>query len=188
LNAQKKFVALSTTGQLSIVALAAGFLLSFAFFVLPEFLGGSMGLPERGWFLVSWNLPGPLMFISVFRIHALRVISEHCSGKREVLGITRWVRFWFSISMAFGALSIAFLTLSDLWGVLPLPTLLATVGIVALWLILVVSTLGLLKMGHYQGVLGSVERVRERERILLGLTSIVFLIFTGFSSIMISLP
>jgi hypothetical protein len=71
---------------------------------------------------------------------------------------------------------------------LPPHLLLGTGGTVILWTILVSSTIILLKVRCNRKMLNQIERARERERILLALTSIVFLIFTGFSSAMISLP
>jgi hypothetical protein len=183
LDVNKKFVLLSAAGQLSIVVLATSFLLSFFFFVLP-----GTGREEQGWFIISWNLPGPLMFISVFRIHSLRIIHEKTLGKKNVLGMTRWVRFWFLVSIMFGLLSVAFLLISNLGSILPLHLLLGAAMIVTLWTVLVSSTIVLFKTGGNRRMLNQIERARERERILLALTSIVFLIFTGFSSAMISLP
>jgi hypothetical protein len=178
-----KFVLLNAAGQISIVILATSFLFSFVFFVLP---GRDPGV--QGWFIIGWNLPGPLMFISVFRIHSLRAIHEKIVGEKNALGITRWVRFWFMVSIMFGLLSVAFLLISNLGSTLPLHLLLGTVGTVILWAILVSSTIILVKMKCNRKMLNQIERARERERILLALTSIVFLIFTGFSSAMISLP
>lgn len=183
----KKFDLLNSVGQYSIVLLSAAFIASFLLFVLPQFRSISAASAEQSWFLISWNIPGPLMFISVFRIHTLRVINEKISGKRNAMGITRWVRFWFMISVAFGVLSLAFLIVSN-FGALPSLLALSSVGIVALWLALVLSTVALLKMKHGKEILKNIERYKTRERVLLALTSVVFLIFTGFSSIVLSLP
>jgi hypothetical protein len=173
-------------GQFSIVVLSLIFLISFAFFVLPRFPSVLEGSGGREWFIVSWNLPGPLMFISVFRIHALRRIQELASRRRKVLGITRWVRFWFVVSVTFGALSLAFLLLYTNPASLKLLEFLSVLLVIALWAAVVGSSL-LLRLGSYRNP-RSIEALRKRERCILGLTSVVFLIFTTLSSIALSFP
>lgn len=188
MDASRKFVILAMAGRLSIVILAVSFLVSFVVFVLPRFPAMGADSVERGWFIVSWNLPGPLMFISVFRIHALRVLHEQALGRKNVLRITRWVKFWFFVSVMFGVLSLAFLIISDLPSALPSKLPLAMAGIAVPWIILVSSTITLFKMKLGREASSLIKSARKKERVLLALTSIVFLIFTGFSSIVLSLP
>jgi hypothetical protein len=126
------------------------------------------------------------MFISVFRIQALRVIHEKTSGKKYAFGITWWVKFWFYASVVFGLVSLAFLVTNI--GAMTMPAIMATVVMAALWVTLVASTLVSIKMTHDKGVLDHIERARKFERTLLVLTSVVFLVFTGYPSITVLMP
>ncbi len=174
-------------GQIAITLLSAIFFLSFVVFVLPRFPDVLSNSGEREWFIVSWNLPGLLMFVSNFRIQAIRSAIERAGRKSFALRITRWVRFWFIASLAFGALSLlwlfVFLNLESLgsW------TLVATVLAIVLWVAVVSSSLclALKKTKENKTVL---ENLLTWERRLLGITSFVFLIFTTFSSIAMSFP
>ena len=130
------------------------------------------------------------MFVMVFRIHALRVIRERILGAKKVLGITLWVKFWFVAAMAFGMVTLPFLTNTYLIGgaAMPWHLSLGTAVVVIAWLALLSSTISLLKTRCSKILLPTVERARKIDRILLAPSSIVFLFFTGLSSITVLFP
>jgi len=178
---------LGTIGQFAISSLSIIFLVSSIFFVLPDFPNILQNSKGQEWFIVSWNLPGPLMFISVFRVHALRIIQEKLAGRKHVLGITQWVKFWFVVSVAFGILSVTSLLLYMNPTSLQPIVLLGVLVIIILWITTVTSSIALLRQNREKN-LESVKTLRKRERLILGLTSIVFLLFTTLSSIALSFP
>jgi len=177
---------IGTLGQFSIVALSIIFLVSFILFVLPRFPSVLENSGEREWFIVSWNLPGPLMFISVFRVHVTRMLQEKLA-RRKVLGVTRWVKFWFIVSITFGIISLLSLLIYTNPTSLPPPTLLGVIAVASLWVLVIGSSIIMATMSP-TGSAKSLDGLRQRERVILGLTSIVFLVFTTLSSIALSFP
>jgi hypothetical protein len=166
--------------------LSAIFLCSFVLFVLPRFPDVMGNSGDREWFIVSWNLPGLLMFISNFRIQALRAIIAR-SARGEDFRITPWVRFWFLCATAFGVLTLAWLSIFLRPTSLPWGSLLSMFGVISLWLVVVVSSLIISIPGSRRDA-GTYYELLRWERRLLGLTSFVFLIFTTFSTIAMSFP
>lgn len=177
---------LALIGQISIAGLGVIFFLSFLLFVLPSFPDIVENSGQREWFVVSWNLPGPLMFISVFRIQALRSIMGRVKHENP-FNITRWVRFWFVTSLALGIFTLGWLVQYLHLASLSLPLLTLTLATIVLWVVVALSSLGL-TFTDLKNSGEKLENALNRERMLLGLTSAVFLIFTSFSTIAMSFP
>jgi len=175
--------------HLASIVLIACFFISLVFTVLPR-LPFPKGSEDWGWAIVSWNLAGPLMFIMVFRIHALRVIKEHVLKAKKVLGITLWVKFWFVAAVTFGMLTLPFLVNTYLIGGawMPWHLIVGTVVVVIAWFALLFSTISLLRVRCSKNMLPAVEKARKINRILLAFSSIVFLFFTGLSSVTLLFP
>ncbi len=149
----------------------------------------------HAWFVVSWNLPGPLMFISVFRVHVFRVMHMKAHGKileknhvKKTVGVTPWVSFWFFVTLILGFMGLALLLIYSLLGVMTIVMQLATIGTFALWFLLIGSTAVLYKTKVDKKMIDRIDRARRRERTLLAITSMVFLVFTLYSSIVLSIP
>ncbi len=134
------------------------------------------------------------MFISVFRIHVFRIIHMKAHEKileknhvKKMVGVTPWVSFWFFVTLILGFMGIAMLMIYSLLGIMPALMQLATVGIFVLWLVLICSTGLLYRTKIDKRMLDKIEQARKRERILLVITSMVFLVFTLYSSIVLSI-
>lgn len=185
----KKFESKNNAALFASMTLIVSFFVSFFLIVLPTFPKNPTNPEYWGYFISSWNLSGPLMFISVFRIHALRVIDGRIRGK-QTIGITLWVKFWFAASMGFGLLTLPFLAkfyLYDGASISSLSRLNIAIVVVA-WITLLYSTLSMLQTKCSRGMEQSVKKARKNESIILAISSIVFLIFTGLSSIAILFP
>lgn len=189
MNAVQKFRLKNSVAHLASIVLIACFFISLVFTVLPR-LPFPKGSEYWGWAIASWNLAGPLMFIMVFRIHALRVIEEHVLKAKKVLGITLWVKFWFTAAMTFGLLTLPFLANSYLIGGAWMPwyLIVGTIAVIIAWFALLFSTISLLRVRCSKAMLPAVEQARKINRILLALSSIVFLFFTGLSSVTLLVP
>lgn len=109
MNSVQKFRLYTGAAHMASIALIAFFFVSLIFTFLPRLPGYPTNLESWGWFITAWNLPGPLMFIIVFRVHVLRVIRERILKVEKVLGITLWVKFWFTAAIAFGLVTLPFL-------------------------------------------------------------------------------
>lgn len=185
----QKFKLKNDVAHLASIVLIACFFISLVFTVLPR-----LPFPKEseywGWAIVSWNLAGPLMFIMVFRIHALRVINEHVLKAKKVLGITLWVKFWFAAAVTFGLLTLPFLANTYLIGSAGMSwyLIVGTVAVIIAWFALLFSTISLLRIRCSKAMLPAVEQARKINRILLALSSIVFLFFTGLSSVTLLVP
>lgn len=188
-DAVQRFRLKNGVAHFASIVLIACFFISLVFTVLPR-LPFPKGSEDWGWAIVSWNLAGPLMFIMVFRIHALRVIKEHVLKAKKVLGITLWVKFWFAAAVIFGLLTLPFLVNTYLIGGAGMPWYLSvsTFVVVIAWFALLFSTISLLRVRCSKAMLPAVEQARKINRILLASSSIVFLFFTGLSSITILFP
>ena len=186
MNAVQKFKLSNRAAHVASIVLIACFFLALVLTVLPR-LPFPTSLDDWGWAIASWNFAGPLMFIMVFRIHALRVIKERILKTKSVLGITLWVKFWFAAALAFGLLTLPFLADTYLIGgaLMPWHTLAGTAVVIAAWFMLLFSTISLLWVKCSKAMLPAVEQSRKINRILLAFSSIVFLVFTGLSSITI---
>lgn len=189
MDAVQKFRLKNDAAHLASIVLITCFFISLVFTVLPK-LPFPRGPEDWGWAISSWNLAGPLMFIMVFRIHALRVIREQIVKTKQVLGITLWVKFWFAAAVAFGVLTLPFLANAYLigWAVMPWYLSVGTAVIIVAWLVLLVSTASLLRTRCSKVMLPAAERARKITRVLLAPSSIVFLFFAGLSSITILFP
>ncbi|KXB01857.1 hypothetical protein AKJ44_02060 [candidate division MSBL1 archaeon SCGC-AAA261F17] len=137
----------------------------------------------------SWNLVGPLMFIVVFRIHALRRIFKTLMSK-PTIGVTPWVRFWFLAAMFFGLattpyLAHSFLQNGSTFFLIDLLTLLTVVS----WVLLVALTVWISRMSskHSSRKLKRVKKSQRAHQWLLAPSSAVFFIFTGIYSFIIML-
>ncbi|KXB09663.1 hypothetical protein AKJ35_00165 [candidate division MSBL1 archaeon SCGC-AAA833F18] len=97
----------------SMLILVASFILAFLFAFAPTMPDLPQDPAQLRWFVSSWNLAGPLMFIVVFRIHALRRIFKTLMSK-PTIGVTPWVRFWFLAAMFFGLATTPYLAHSFL--------------------------------------------------------------------------
>ncbi|MDI6642969.1 MAG: hypothetical protein QMD95_02840 [Candidatus Hodarchaeaceae archaeon] len=183
-----RFKSLNDAAHVASIILIMFFFVSLIFTVLPNLPRYPTDPESWGWYIITWNLPGPLMFITVFRIHALRVIGERIQGKK-VMGITMWVKFWFIVAISFGLLTLPFLANTYLLGGATMSWYMAvgTIMVVIAWFVLLFSTLSLLWVGCSKTMLAEVERARKINRVLLAPTSIVFLFFTGLSSVTILL-
>lgn len=176
--------AVNQVGHVASIVLILGFFVSLVFTVLPEFPTYPSSAETWGWFITAWNLPGPLMFIMVFRIHALRVVKNRILKEKRALGITLWVKFWFTAAVAFGLLTMPFLVKAYLSGAtIPWYMTAGTAMIIAAWFALLFSTVGLINLRCSKSMLPEIKRARKIERVLLAPSSIVFLVFTGLSSI-----
>lgn len=188
-DAVQRFRLKNGVAHLASIVLIACFFISLVFTVLPR-LPFPKGSEDWGWAIVSWNLAGPLMFIMVFRIHALRVIKEHVLKAKKVLGITLWVKFWFTAAVTFGLLTLPFLVNTYFVGGAGMPWYLSvgTATVVIAWFALLFSTISLLRVRCSKAMLPAVGEARKINRILLASSSIVFLFFTGLSSVTILVP
>ncbi|HDI13108.1 MAG: hypothetical protein DRN83_02305 [Hadesarchaea archaeon] len=172
-------------GHAASVVLILCFFASLIFTVLPKFPEYPSGSEVWAWFIAAWNLPGPLMFVMVFRIHALRVVKGSILRKKDVLGITLWVKFWFVIAVAFGLITMPFLfrACAESGAVMPWYLSTGTAAIIIAWFALLFSTAYLIRLRCSKDMLPEVERAGRMEHLLLAPSSIVFLFFTGLSSI-----
>lgn len=190
MNSVKRFKLINNAGHLACIVLMVCFFISLVFTVLPRFPGYPTGLENWGWFITAWNLPGPLMFIMVFRIHALRVVRSRILKEKQILGITLWVKFWFTAAVAFGLLTLPFLANTYLVGgaAIPWHMIAGVATVVVAWFVLLFSTISLIRIKCSKTMLPAVEKARKIERFLLAPSSIAFLFFTGLSSITILFP
>lgn len=190
MNSVQKFRLYTGAAHVTSIALIAFFFISLIFTFLPRLPGYPTNLESWGWFITAWNLPGPLMFIMVFRVHALRVIRERILKAEKVLDITLWVKFWFIAAVAFGLMTLPFLANVYLVGGagMPLHMSAGIICVIIAWFTLLFSTIALLRIGCSKAMLPAVEQARKINGVLLALSSIVFLVFTGLSSITILFP
>lgn len=189
MDAVQKFKLANDAAHLASIVLIACFFISLIFTVLPK-LPFPRGPEDRGWATAVWNLAGPLMFIVVFRIHALRVIAERIRKAGRVLGITLWVKFWFIAAIAFGLVTLPFLANAYLasGALMPWYVGAGVVCVIIAWFVLFLSTVALLKIKCSKAMLPAVEQARKIDRGLLAPSSLVFLFFTGLSSITLLFP
>jgi len=189
MDAAQRFRLRNDVAHLASIVLIACFFISLVFTILPR-LPFPTDPEGWGWAIASWNLAGPLMFIMVFRIHALRVIRGHVLKVKKVLGITLWVKFWFAAATIFGLLTLPFLVNTYLVGGAWMPwyLVIGTATVVIAWFALLYSTISLLRVRCSKAMLPAVEQARKIDRIILAPSSIVFLFFTGLSSITILFP
>jgi len=189
MNAVQKFRLKNDVAHLASIVLIACFFIALVFTVLPR-LPFPKGSEDWGWAIASWNLAGPLMFIMVFRIHALRVVRGHALKAKRVLGITLWVKFWFAAAVTFGLLTLPFIVNTYLIGGagMSLHLIVGTAVVIIAWFALLFSTISLLRVRCSKAMLPAVEQARKINRIMLAPSSIVFLLFTGLSSITILFP
>lgn len=190
LNSIQKFRLYTGVAHVASIALIIFFFISLIFTFLPGLPRYPTNREDWGWFITAWNLPGPLMFIIVFRVHALRVIRDHILKVEKVLGITFWVKFWFTVAVAFGLVTLPFVANVYLAGSagMPLHISAGVICVVLAWLTLLFSTMTLLRIRCSKAMLPAVEQARKINRALLAPSSIVFLFFTGLSSITILFP
>lgn len=189
MNSVKRFRLANDAGHLASIVLMVCFFISLIFTVLPRFPSYPTGGGNWGWFITAWNLPGPLMFIMVFRIHALRVVKSRIQKQKQILGITLWVKFWFIAAVAFGLLTLPFLANTYLVGGAAMPWHIATgtAAVIIAWFVLLFSTISLVRTEYSKAMLPIMGKARKIELFLLAPSSIVFLFFTGLSSITILL-
>lgn len=186
----KRFKLVNNASHLASAVLMVCFFASLVFTLLPVFPRYPTGSEKWGWFITSWNLPGPLMFIIVFRIHALRVMKCRIQKDKNILGITLWVKFWFIAAVAFGLLTLPFLVNTYLIGGAAMPwyMTIGTAAVVLAWLLLLFSSIFLVQTRCSKVMLPAVNQARKFERFMLAPSSIVFLFFSGLSSIAILFP
>jgi len=186
----RKLILNNKLAYLSIGALVFWFLLAFLLALVPE-LPSFPSSPDRWqWFVSSWNLAGPIMFIVVFRIHTLRELHNIIQRQKPTVGVTPWVRFWFGAAIVFGLATL----LSVLWahfGSQSAPTslhasVLTIVPIIA-WALLVYLSISLFRMREKcsKSMLNPLKKARPIHNWLLVPSSLVFFIFTGLHSFVI---
>ncbi len=105
----QKFRLANKLSYFAIGVLILCFLLTLVFALLPELPSYPKQLGQWRWFIASWNLAGPLMFIVVFRIHVLREMENIIKEVRPRVGVTWWVKFWFMAATFFGLITLPFL-------------------------------------------------------------------------------
>ncbi|MEM3402880.1 MAG: hypothetical protein QW179_05515 [Candidatus Hadarchaeales archaeon] len=183
-------VHMSRLGRFSIILLSAAFFATFFFFMLPTFPVLRNHIKNFGWVLPGWNLPGPLMFILTYRIHALRILREKALGKKTIFGIPFWVKFWFYTSVAISFLTIFYVCALIALEIVPLfyPATLAGLLLDILWIALLFSTLSFSEMSYKRKFAKIIDCEREKEKKLLYLTSVVFLLFTVYPSLASFIP
>ncbi len=129
------------------------------------------------------------MFIIIFRIHMLRVLRDVIRKGRVVLGVTLWVKFWFGAALFFGLVTFPFVFQNYVvYGVMSFYLNAGAVLAIVAWLLLIASSIALLRTRCSKAMLPSIENAREVHRALLVPASIIFFIFTGLSSITILFP
>jgi hypothetical protein len=193
MNQVRKFKLNNNLTYLAASVLMICFLLSFILVFFPNFPAYPRELEDWRWSVTSWNLAGPLMFIIVFRIQALRHLSESIQKVRGV-GITPWVWFWFMAAVFFGVVTFPQLIRSYIdpsafeghSSAAVYSNVLTSVTIVS-WFIVIALSLSLFHMkGRYpKSVLRHLRKAQDNHRWLLAISSAVFFIFTGLSSLAI---
>jgi hypothetical protein len=186
----KKFELNEKISRAAALILICCFAVSFVFTLLPRLPDYPTAPHEWRWFVISWNLGGPLMFIMVFRLHALRVLQDVIKRGRPTLGITLWVKFWLGVAMFFGLATLSSVVHNySTYGFSPFTYLdTGCAATIAAWLALVMCTLSLTWMKPSKRVLHRVKRAREINRWLLAPSSLIFFVFTGLSSILMLFP
>jgi len=189
MDSAQKFRLNNTFAYIAAIVLIISFALVFVFIVLPNLPDYPKQPDEWRWYAISWNLGGPLMFIIIFRIHTLRVLRDIIQKGRAFLGVTLWVKFWFGAAFIFGLVTLPFVIQNYVvHGAMSIYANVGTALVIVAWLSLVASSIALLRIKCSKVMLPSVENAREMHRVLLAPSSIIFLIFTGLSSITILFP
>jgi hypothetical protein len=189
MDSTQKFRLNNTFAYVAIIALVICFAWVFVFNVLPSLPGYPKQPDEWRWYITSWNLGGPLMFIVIFRIHTLRMLEEVIRKGRTALGVTPWVKFWFGVAMFFGLATLPFVFHNyAVHGAMSIHASAGTALVIAAWFSLVASSIALLRVRCSKAMLPSLENAKDAHRALLVPSSIIFFVFTGLSSITILLP
>lgn len=183
-------VYMSRLGRLSILLLSVLFFITFFVLVLPSLPSFPNSPSDFGWVIPTWNLPGPLMFILTYRIHALRVIREKALGKKLIFEIPFWVKFWLYTSLAIGFFTISYTCAAIALGMIPLfyPATLGGFLVYILWASLIFSTVSLTQLSYKRKFAKIIDEEREKEKKLFYVTSAVFLVFTAYPSITALFP
>ncbi|MFN4133340.1 MAG: hypothetical protein ACK4GQ_03115 [Candidatus Hadarchaeales archaeon] len=130
------------------------------------------------------------MFVLTYRLHALRILREKALGKKTIFGIPFWVKFWFYTSLAIGFLTIFHVVALVFLEIIPLfyPLTLAGFLVDLLWIALIFSTMSLTQMSFKRKLAETIDAEREKEKKLLYLVSVVFLLFTTYPSLVSFVP
>jgi hypothetical protein len=195
MNSTEKFNLSNKLGYFALIVLFTCFFLMCFATLLPKFPNYPTQSGEWEWFVSNWNLAGPLLFVMVFRIHAFRAIREKAEGRTALLGITRWVKFWFAAAIVFGIMTLSFVSRSYLINGFQGPMYETLgVGFISIsWLVLIFSSLSTSNLSTSnvkceRKALPAIKRTQKIHQRLLFPASIIFLIFTGLSSLMILFP
>jgi uncharacterized membrane protein YhdT len=195
MDAARKFKLANKLSYFAIGVLILCFFLTLVFALLPELPNYPKQLGQWRWFVASWNLAGPLMFIVVFRIHVLREMENIIKGVQPRVGVTWWVKFWFMAATFFGLITLPFLLRSyvDPQALVspgtsaPVYTNVGVVISIVSWITLISSSIFLwcVRTRGSKGMLPYVRHARTTHRWLLVPASAVFFIFTGMFSLMV---
>jgi hypothetical protein len=167
---------------LSIVVLVFYVVLTLALVILPQLPNYPDEPGDQRLFVSSWSFACTLMWIMVFRIQALNVLSDVVGRKQPGRFVTPWVKFWFIASIFTGSAATIYVLHSFTLGSSGSPIYVGVLPIIsiAVWIMLIaLSTLLFFSRKKYsKKMFSNVEKALLVHRWILAPASLLFFCFT----------